>query len=92
MPHQIIRGNVSKEGDRVAGQNFKVLHMSNGKYALLFNQEFPETPTVTATIMGDYNRVDNVHVESVTTEQAVLVTGDYYGALSDRPFGFIAVG
>ncbi|WP_283844432.1 hypothetical protein [Streptomyces sp. RerS4] len=40
---------------------------------------------------GDWNYVDNVHVAEVTTEQAVIVTGDYYGTPSDRPFGFIAV-
>ncbi|MER8000744.1 hypothetical protein [Streptomyces sp. NPDC095613] len=92
MPHQLIRGNISADGHRTAGQGFKVVHMETGKYAILFNEEFPETPTVTATILDpDKNRVDNVHVEEVTTEQAIISTGDYYGALSDRGFGFIAL-
>ena len=91
MPIQIIRGNVSAEGNHTAGHGFKVLHMSSGKYAVLFNDEFSETPTVTVTVMGDHNLVDNAHVQEVTTEQAVITTGDYYGTLSDREFGFIAV-
>lgn len=43
MPIQIIRGNVSAEGNHTAGHGFKVLHMSSGKYAVLFNDDIRRT-------------------------------------------------
>jgi hypothetical protein len=60
-------------------------------YAIMFDREFAETPTVVATIIGDnWNLVDNVHVAEVSTEKVVITTGDYYGSYGDRPFSFIA--
>ncbi|MGI5351308.1 hypothetical protein ACQEU8_24495 [Streptomyces sp. CA-250714] len=92
MIQRLIRGNVSADGHRTAGRDFKVLKMGTGKYAILFNGDFIEPPTVTVTILGgDWNYVDNTHVAEVTTEQAIIVTGDYYGSPGDRPFGFVAV-
>jgi hypothetical protein len=87
----IVRGNVSAEGDRTAGHNFKSLQMGTGKYAIIFDREFAETPTVVATIIGDnWKLVDNAHIAEISTEKVIITTGDYYGAYGDRPFCFIA--
>ncbi|MET9863187.1 hypothetical protein ABZY93_28575 [Streptomyces smyrnaeus] len=93
--NQWIRGTVSAEGDKIAGHNFKVVKPSQttGAYTLIFLHDFEETPSVVATINGDgWKIVDNAHVAKVDAGQCEIHTGDYYGALADRPFSFIAVG
>ncbi|WP_203182593.1 hypothetical protein [Streptomyces pratensis] len=86
-----VRGNVSAEGERTAGHNFKVLKMSTGKYAVTFDRDFPETPSVVVTIIGDeWRLVDNAHVHAIGTDRVIVTTGDYYGQYGDRPFSFIA--
>lgn len=91
--NQWIRGTVSAEGDKTAGHNFKVVKQTTGTYTLIFLRDFEEPPSVVATINGeDWNLVDNVHITKVDSGQCEVTTGDYYGALGNRPFSFVAVG
>lgn len=69
------------------------LRGGGSRACLIFLRDFEEIPSVVATINGDgWKIVDIAHVAKVAAGQCEIHTGDYYGALADRPFSFIAVG
>ncbi|WP_217254063.1 hypothetical protein [Streptomyces sp. AC602_WCS936] len=90
---QIIRGTVAADGTRTAGYGFTVTKTGDGTYTITFNNDFAEPPSVVATIDGDsWYLLDNAHAAGATAQRVTIRTGDSLGAVSDRPFHFIAMG
>ncbi|WP_242904520.1 hypothetical protein [Actinomadura terrae] len=72
----IVRGSVSKEGKRVAGNGFTVTRAhQDGDFTITFSVPFPEPPIVTVSIFGPQDPRSNAHVREATAAHAVISTG-----------------
>ena len=94
-----VRGNVSKTGSIDNGTGFRVTHDKTGLFNVVFDRDtFSDVPTVVGTVISEsakdnktrYNCVNER--DGLTADGFVMITGDDSGDLSDRDFGFIAVG
>ncbi len=94
-----VRGNVYKTGDIEDGTGFQVVKDKTGVYNVIFDTgTFAGTPTVVGTVISDSAEDDNTRYNCVVKRtdlkpaSFVMITGDNDGDLSDRDFGFIAMG
>jgi hypothetical protein len=93
----IIWGSINANGTIQSGSgNFNVERQSTGNYLIGFDTKFSVEPAV----VGDQNNFnsstqdprDGVVFPFVTTNTFTALTADSGGKLTDRSFGFIAIG
>ena len=94
-----VRGNIDSDGSILEGTGFRVTHDRTGLYNIVFDLgTFSDTPTVAATVISNSAKNDKTRYNCVVEQNGlsasgfVMITGDDDGDLSDRVFGFIAVG
>ncbi|QKW04980.1 hypothetical protein HUT18_00020 [Streptomyces sp. NA04227] len=96
---RVVEGRVKADGSKANDKQdgFSVEKTATGTYKVSFDDPFTVEPTVVANIYGvstsgtSWNTVDNAIVEEADRSDVRIVTGNYYGDKSDRPFTFIAI-
>ncbi|KFA94822.1 hypothetical protein [Archangium violaceum] len=87
---RIIRGSVSRDGTKAAGNGFSVTP-DGPAYTITFDSPFKDKPTVVANVEGGEDMTNNALIHSITTGGVTIWTG-YNGKYSPFAFHFIAVG
>lgn len=98
---RLVWGRVAQNGSVAAGEGFTAVRLGAGRYELTFTPGFSVPPSVVVTkVWGAFDAsggatVDprqNAIVDRVTTDVALVDTGDAAGTLIDSNFCFIAIG
>lgn len=105
---RIVRGIVSEDGTKFAGEGFTVKRVDIGIYDITFNDAFPSAPAVCVTqifnglsnspILDDTkintggSPLDNAVIAQLSPNKIRIRTGDGGGKLSSRKFNFVAIG
>ena len=73
------------------GYNFSIVRNKEGQFTVTFQPSLNSVPAVVATVAGSTTTLDNVVIDTISTETFDLYVGDHEGDRKDFKFSFLAV-